>query len=165
MNLKILFPIGFVVFLTACAPAISKESLRRVDQEVTFQALLKDPERYQGKVVLVGGRIMTTSVREGESWVEVLQHPLDSQQKPQDTDVSYGRFLVRFEGFLDPAIYSGGKKITVVGEVQGKKVLPLNQMEYSYPVLLPREHHLWKPENPYERPTFHIGIGIGGVIR
>ena len=164
--MKILFPIGIMILLAACAPAISQESLKGADPEIPFQGLIKDPERYQGKVIVVGGQIVTTSVREGESWVEILQHPLDSQRKPQDTDVSYGRFLVRFEGFIDPAIYAAGKKITVVGEVQGKKVLPLGQMEYSYPVLQPREHHLWSPDPPYGGPTFHIGIGIGvGGVR
>ena len=97
--------------------------------------------------------------------MEVLQQPLDRNQKPTDTDVSYGRFLVRFEGFLDPAIYAGGKNVTVLGEVAGKRVQPLKEMEYTYPVLIPREHHLWKPEDPYSGPSFHIGIGIGGVIR
>jgi hypothetical protein len=71
-------------------------------------------------------------------------------------------FLVRFEGFLDPASYAVGKKITVLGEVAGKKVLPLKEMDYSYPVLLPREHYLWKPEDFYGGSSFHIGIGVGG---
>ena len=79
--------------------------------------------------------------------------------------MSCGRFLVHFEGFLDPAIYAKGRRITVLGEVAGKRVLPLKEMEYSYPVLLPREHYLWRPEDFYGTPSFHIGIGVGGTIR
>ncbi len=164
MRLKTFSIIGLIL-LNACAPAIPKESLKQVDPEITFQGLIKDPERYQGKVILVGGQIVSTTVREGESWVEVMQQPLDWKQRPQNTDVSYGRFLVRFEGFLDPAIYAAGKKITVLGEVLGKKVQPLKEMGYTYPVLLPREHYLWKSEDYYGGPSFHIGIGVGGVIR
>lgn len=165
MNLKAYCLLGLIVLLAACASAISKESLKQVDPEITFQRLVHEPERYEGKVILVGGRIIATTVQEGESRVEVLQQPLDSKQRPQETDVSYGRFLVRFEGFLDPAIYAGGKKITVVGEVWGKEVMPLNGMEYSYPVLLPREHYLWKPGDLYGGPSFNIGIGVGGVFQ
>jgi outer membrane lipoprotein len=164
MKLETFWVLGLMVLTTACASAIPKEALRQVDPEVTFQGLINDPERYKGKVILVGGQIVSITVREGESWVEVLQQPLDWKQRPKATDVSYGRFLICFEGFLDPAIYAEGKKITVLGEVQGKKVQPLNEMEYIYPVLLPREHYLWKPET-YGGPSIHFGIGLGGVIR
>ena len=156
--------IGLIVFATACTSAIPKESLKEVDPEITFQSLIKDPEKYAGKVILAGGQIVSTTMREGESWVEVLQQPLDGKQRPQNTDVSYGRFLIRFEGFLDPEIYAAGRRITVLGKVAGKKVQILKEMEYTYPALLPRQHYLWKPE-AYGGPSVHFGIGVGGVIR
>jgi outer membrane lipoprotein len=164
MRKQILLTFSLVAVLYACAPVISKQSLREVDPAITFQELVKDPEKYSGKVILLGGRILATAFMEGETWVEVLQQPLDWQQKPEDTDVSYGRFLIRFAEFRDPVIYAAGRRITVLGEVQGKRVLPLREMDYTYPVLLPREHHLWEPETGFG-PSFHIGIGIGGVIR
>ncbi len=156
--------VGLVVLLSACTAAISRQGMRELDPEITFQGLLQDPNRFKGKVVLFGGQIVSTTVREGETWLEVLQKPLDSDQKPEDTDVSYGRFLVYFREFRDPAIYAAGRKITVLGEVQGKKVMSLKEMDYTYPVLIPRESHLWKPEAP-RGPAFHFGIGIGGVFR
>jgi outer membrane lipoprotein len=158
------FTLSLMGLFSACAPVISKQSLREVDAGLTFQELIKDPDRHKGKVVLLGGQIVTVTIRDGETWVEVLQQPLDWQEKPEDTDLSYGRFLVRFLDFRDPAIYSAGRKITVAGEVQGKKVWPLKEIEYNYPVLIPRESHLWKPESG-GGPFFHIGIGVGGVIR
>ena len=164
MKCKILSIIILIGIITACTSAIPKESLKQVDPEITFQGLMKDPDRYKGKVILVGGQIISTTMREGESWVEVLQQPLDWRQRPQNIDVSYGRFLVRFAEFLDPAIYAGGRKITVLGEVLGKKVQPLNELEYTYPVLLAREHYLWKPET-YGGPSIYLGVGVGGVIQ
>jgi outer membrane lipoprotein len=155
---------GLVALVFACSPVISRQSLKEVDPTVTFQELLKDPERYKGKLFLLGGQIVTTTIRDGETWVEVLQQPLNWQERPEDTDLSYGRFLVRFLDFRDPAIYTAGRKITVAGEVQGKKVLPLKQIEYNYPVLIPRESYLWRPEAG-GGPFFHIGIGVGGMIR
>jgi outer membrane lipoprotein len=151
------------VFLTACTQAIPQESLKKADPNLTFQMLIKNPEQYQGKNILAGGQILGTSTREGETWVEVLQKPLDWWNKPKDTDESFGRFLIRFEGFADPAIYTAGKKITVLGEVLGKKVQPLKNIDYAYPVLTPRDHYLWKPESG-GGPMFHFGIGVGTVI-
>jgi outer membrane lipoprotein len=163
--MRLFIMIVLTAFLAACTQAIPKESLNKVDPNLSFQMLIKDPESYQGKNILVGGQILAVNVREGESWVEVLQKPLDWQHRPKDTDESAGRLLVRFQGFLDPAIYTAGKKITVVGEVQGKKVQPLKEMDYAYPVLIPREHHLWKPEDS-SSPRFHFGIGVGvGIHR
>ncbi len=149
-------------FLTACTQAIPQESLKTADPNLTFQMLIKDPEQYRGKNILTGGQILGTTVRAGETWIEVLQRPLDWQHKPKDTDESSGRFLIRFESFADPAIYIPGKKITVLGEVLGKKVQPLKDMDYAYPVLTPRDHYLWKPESD-GGPMFHFGIGIGVV--
>ena len=151
---------GLAAFLMACTPAISKDSLKLADPTLTFTMVAKNPESYEGKNILVGGDILATNAREGETWVEVLQKPLDWQNKPKDTDESYGRFLLRIPGFADPAIYSPGKKITVLGEVEGKKVQRLRELNYTYPVLLPREHYLWK--TPAEgAPQFHFGLGVG----
>jgi outer membrane lipoprotein len=150
------------VFLTTCTQAIPRELVKKADPSLTFQMVVKDPERYRGKIILTGGQILGTSAREGETWVEVLQKPLDWRHKPKDTDESFGRFLIRFESFADPAIYTAGKKITILGEVLGKKVQPLRDIQYAYPVLTPLDHHLWKPESD-GGPMFHFGIGVGVV--
>jgi outer membrane lipoprotein len=155
------FILGVMALLSACAPVISKQGLREAAPEITFQSLLQDPDRHKGKVVLLGGQIIATTLKEGETWIEILQKPLNSEQKPEDTDVSYGRFLVYFRDFRDPAIYSAERKITVLGEVQGKKIMPIKEMDYTYPVLIPREFHLWQPETK-SGPRFQFGIGVGG---
>jgi len=164
MRYRILGVGGLIILLFACAPVISKQGLREVDPEITFTKLLQDPESHRGKLVLLGGQILATTVREGETWMEVLQQPLDWEKKPKDTDVTQGRFLIRFAEFRDPAIYAAGRKVTILGEVQGKKLQSFKDIEYVYPVLVPREFHLWKPETK-GGPFFHIGIGVGGVIR
>jgi outer membrane lipoprotein len=90
-----------------------------VDKGISFPALQQNPDSYKGKVVVLGGQIITTTVKADETWIEVLEKPLDYQQRPSDTDKSSGRFLVRFQGFLDPAIYASGRKLTVAGQVDG----------------------------------------------
>ncbi len=155
------------LFIAGCTSVISKPVLDSVDRTITFPELKDHPEHFLGKTVLVGGQIVTTTVKRGETWIEVVQKPLNWESQPRDTDLSEGRFLILFKGALDPAIYVTGRKIAVAGEVQGNKVLPLSEMEYSYPVILPRECHVWQPAELYGGPRLGIGVGIGvgGVIR
>jgi outer membrane lipoprotein len=155
---------GLLLALTACAPAFPRHSLDHVESHITFQALLQDPDQYRDRTVMYGGEIIQTRAGANETWVEVLQKPLDGQNRPQDGDVSYGRFFILFSGFQDPAIYAPGRKITVIGEVQGKKVEKIKELDYAYPVVSSREFHLWQPQSP-NGPFFHFGIGIGTVIR
>jgi outer membrane lipoprotein len=150
---------SLLALLLACAP-ISRQALRDVDSTISFQALIKDPEKYKGKRVLLGGQILTTTVEQGGTWVEVLQHPLDWRQRPEDSDVSHGRFLLRFKDLRDPAVYRKGRMITVLGEVQGQRIAPFQKIEYTYPVLDPRESYLWK-SGAGEGTFFQFGVGVG----
>jgi outer membrane lipoprotein len=151
-----------VLLISACAPVISQTTMNTVDKNISFAALQQNPDAFKGRVVVLGGQIIATTVKADETWIEVLEKPLDYQQKPSDTDKSSGRFLVRFQGFLDPAIYASGRKLTVAGQVDGKVIRPLKEINYTYPLLSAREHYLWKLSDTYSSPRFGIGIG-GGV--
>jgi len=161
-KVRFFIAIALAFILIACAPVLSDRSLREANLSISFQELQKNPEAYTGKVVILGGKIISTTVNKEETWVEVLQQPLDRQYKPENQDVSYGRFIIVFQGFIDPAIYAPYRLITVAGEVTGKKVLPVKEIQYTYPVLSAREHALIKPEDYYDsQPQFHFGFGIG----
>jgi outer membrane lipoprotein len=150
-----------IVFVISCGPVISKQVMSYVDPSISFQDLIKDPERFKGKTVVVGGRVISTSVKPGETWMEILQQPLGSRQKPEDTDASLGRVLVKFADYRDPAVYSPGRSITVAGQVLGKQIRRLGQIDYSYPALLAREAHLWEIESYPSEPRFTFGVGVG----
>jgi outer membrane lipoprotein len=44
------------------------------------------------------------------------------------------------------AIYNGGRKVTVAGEVRGKKIQRLGEIDYTYPLISAKEIHLWPVE-------------------
>jgi outer membrane lipoprotein len=54
--------------------------------------------------------------------------------------------MALYEGFLDAAIYSEGREVTVAGEVKGKRVLPLGEIQYAYPLISIKELYLWPPK-------------------
>ena len=148
--------------MTGCAPVISQQASKDVDQSVRFEQVLEKPDAYEGKIVLLGGEIMKTENFPDKTLIIVLQRPLGFQKKPATNGSSKGRFIISAPGFLDPAIYRPHRKITVVGVVAGKEVRPLGETEYTYPIISKRELYIWPPEGaPATTPRFHIGIGIG----
>ena len=46
-----------------CTAAIPKESLNQVDPGVSFEAVIRNPDEYKGKVILAGGQILGTTVQ------------------------------------------------------------------------------------------------------
>lgn len=155
--------ISILLFSSGCAKqVISQESLRLADRTVSFAQLREKPDSFIDRHVIVGGTIARTVNGKEGGEVEVVQSRLDSDNLPDDTIHSLGRFLARSRDFLDPLIFRPGLKITLVGKVTGSITRPLDGVDYSYPILAIREAHLWKPGESFRsQPTFHFGIGIG----
>ena len=82
-----------LLWLAGCAAAISPEMLKDVDQSIPFEVILKDPEAFQGKTVLLGGDIIETENFPDKTLIIILQRPLDSKEKPSGEDKSKGRFI------------------------------------------------------------------------
>jgi outer membrane lipoprotein len=156
MKKNFLLLAGFL-FLFACAP-FSKSVMDRVDPETSFNEVQRDPEGFRGRVVLWGGVIVETLNRANETLIKVRQTELDLEQRPKYPDRSQGRFIIQYNGFLDPAIYREGREITVAGEITGKEVLPLGNINYTYPVIKAQEIYLWErpiPYRPYYPPYYY----------
>lgn len=143
--------------IAGCAPIFSGKALDKVDRDIPFSALKNNPERYEGKWVMLGGEIIETrNTREG-TVMEVLQRPLTRQGRPVETDETGGRFMVESPEYLDPAVYRQGKPISLIGKVAGQRVQPLGEIHYRYPVLNAEEIRLWEPRRG---PRFSFGISV-----
>jgi outer membrane lipoprotein len=158
--------LAVILALSGCTSVLSTSVVQEADDKIAFPDLQKQPERYRGAVVILGGQIVETVVKENETWVQVLQLPLGAQQRPDNTASSQGRFIVIYKRFADPFVYEKGRKITVAGVVQGGQVITLNDRPHTVPVLLEQESYLWKTEDYYypaygPGPTFQFGIGVG----
>ena len=141
-----------LLLLPSCVYVISKEVRREVTKDLNLREVIKAPDAYKGKVVLWGGVIIESKNLKKDTRVVVLQKDLNRWGRPKESDESQGRFIVFHPGYLDTAIYRRGREITVAGEVIGQKVLPIDEVEYSYPVLSPREIHLWREERRAKYP-------------
>jgi outer membrane lipoprotein len=153
--------LAFMV-MAACAPVISQKALDEVDSSVGFAEILADPDAYRGRGVLLGGYVIETRNLPGKTLILVLQSPLGYGKEPAAESSSKGRFIVSVPGFIDPAIYRPGRKVTVAGTISGKDVRPLGEVEYTYPVITKKEIYIWPEERPARtEPRFHFGVGIG----
>jgi len=151
-----------LLLLVGCAHVISKPVLNEVDRNATFAQVVKDPDAYKGKTVLFGGDIIETKNLPDKTVIAVLQRPLSRRGQPAGVDVSEGRFIILTSGFLDPAIYSPGRQVTVAGKVLGKEVYPMGEIEYTYPVIEKQGLYLWPVAGPASaEPRWHFGFGIG----
>jgi outer membrane lipoprotein len=139
-------------FAGGCAPVISKDLRAKAEKELSFREVIRNPDAYHGRVVIWGGRIIETKNLEKITLIEVLQTPLDSRGKPKEADLSLGRFLAQYEGYLDAAVYEQGRKVTVAGEIVESDVRTVGEFKYRYPVIAIGEIHLWPTENEQPYP-------------
>jgi outer membrane lipoprotein len=143
----------------ACSAVISPPVRALVDPTLTYTQLTAHPEAYRGKVILVAGTIIEAVNTPAGTRLMVLQYPADSRSYPQTAAPSGGRFLVLTPAYLETAIYRPGRALTVAGEVQGQRALPVGEIVYHYPLLTPREMYLWPEGGAY--PQVHFGFGFG----
>lgn len=138
----------------------------QIDKSLTFDQVIASPDSYRGRTFVVGGEVLTTKRLKGGTQLEVLQLPLDSDQRPvaQRTE-SLGRLLALDHQFTDPATLPGGTPITMVAEITGVEQGRLDESEYRYPTMAIKHLYVWNDgPDPYARrggPA--IGI-FGGVF-
>jgi len=152
-----------VILVTpSCTPVISRDLLKEVDQSIRFEKLREEPENYLGKVVLLGGEILKTRNFPGQTLIYVVQRPLKYWGEPNSEGISEGRFVISAKGFLDPAIFREGRKVTAAGTVAGRKVESIGDNPYAYPVIEKEELHLWPAAGSADSGvSFGFGIGVG----
>lgn len=162
----VLVPAFLAVLLnmTGCAHVISSEMREMAKSRPSFSAALANPEAYKGQTVIWGGIILDTINREDATLIVVLETPLDYEGMPTERWRSEGRFLAKVGRYVDKEVYRPDYPITVAGEIEGKEVLPVGDAQYTYPVVLLKEDHLWTPPRPpyyYGPPGYPFGFWYG----
>jgi outer membrane lipoprotein len=158
---SLLVCIAILFVLSACAYPISKGLRKEAERGPVFTSVLKEPGAYTGSVVIWGGIVIETINHKKGTEVVVLQTPLDHEGEPGDSEHSQGRFIATTSGYLDPAIYREGRKVTVAGKIISPEKRKIGEMTYTYPVISVREIHLWQVRKAYY-PPYYYGYGWYG---
>ena len=159
--------VSLMIGLAGCAHVMSSEARAKARKDLSFSAVLANPEAYQGETVIWGGKVIETLNEPGATFIRILQIPLDFTEMPEDEETSQGRFLAEVRGYADPEVYRKGRLVTLAGEIIGKRVEPLGDMEYVYPLVKVEDIHLWKqyplPYGPYPLSSWYwFGYPYGG---
>jgi outer membrane lipoprotein len=164
-SLALLSVACLVTWLAGCAESdVIPASLEHsIDRSVAFPDLKSSPDSYRGRLVVVGGEVLSAKRLKSGTRIEVLQIPLTSAQEPgTDRTASEGRFLATQRDFLDPATIPHGTRVTIVGEVTGGTTLPLDETDYTYPTLEIRHLKVWPaPLTAAGKPSPRTAPGLG----
>ena len=136
-------PIVLLLSMASCAPVISKQVRDQVRPDIAFKEVLKDPERYKSQMIILSGVIIEAKNTPEGTLLKVLQRPAGFRGRPKDVDESEGRFLALDSRYLDVTVYAKDRAVTIAGEIQGKMILPLDETQYAYPLILVKELYLW----------------------
>jgi len=156
---KILSLLFLIMLLSGCASTPIFDT-SEVVKSLTPQSVIAEPVDSRGKTALWGGAILDTRNLKDSTRIEVLAYPLDSSQRPILSSKPLGRFFIHHQGYLEPATYSQGGLISVIGSVSESQSGNVGESAYTYPVINAQQLHLWSPEYSRSRTGFSFGIGI-----
>src|SRR4030066_392990 len=129
--------------LAGCASDIPRPIRESPAENIPVTEALKDPQQHRAAAVRWGGAIASIENRRDETWIEIVERPLDAYGQPRDTDQSAGRFLARVQGFLDPAIFAPKRLVTAAGALDGNSTRTIGEHPYTYPVVRADSIYLW----------------------
>ena len=160
MARTLLSAVALLVMLTGCASTQEAGDGSDV-QALTFLQVKAAPDSFKGQSVVFGGKVLTARRQKDGTRIEILQLPLDRSTRPgYDLTQSQGRFIAVYQEFLDPATVPPGTRITVTGEVSGSIALPLDETDYTYPVIDIKRVQVWASSEDMA-PRFRPYMGIG----
>lgn len=134
------------LLLAGCTSNIPKAVSQAPPGSPTVAQVRAEPERFAGQTVRWGGTIAEVQNRRDETRVQVVARELDDDGRPRTNDRSEGRFIARFSGFIDPAIFTEGRRLTVAGTVTGSEQTSIGEHLYRAPLIEVGEYLLWPPE-------------------
>lgn len=154
---------GFVfafAALTGCAlTGDQAEMLPSGSPSVSYEQVKAAPESYNSQQVTFGGKVLGARRLKEGTRIEILQLPLTDSLRPTvDLGKSQGRFVALQKEFLDPATVPPGTFVTVTGEMAGSLTLPLDETEYTYPLVRINNLRVWA-EDDEEPPRIRRPIG------
>jgi len=146
--------------LAACAT--SPLDTTGVDNRVTPSRVVEDLPEYRGQQVQWGGHIVSIANKPDATRIEVLSYPASRDGYPNTYRDPTGRFVLRYEGFLEPRDFAPGRVVTAVGSVDSLITTSLGDSTFLVPVIRAEQLKLWDDQyGNRDSPRFGFGIGIG----
>lgn len=156
---KILLSLFAAGLLGACSTSPTFDT-RNANLKLQPPQAVELAEANSNTRVIWGGTVLEAHNLKEVTQIEVLAYPLNSSYRPVKSEKPQGRFLIKYTGYLEPAIYTAGRSITVQGILSGVASGTVGEHKYTYPVVKSERLHLWTDKDE-TNTRFHFGIGIG----
>lgn len=134
-----------LVMLGGCATPVPELVRKAPSGNPQLSEVRAQSESFRSSRVRWGGSIQSVENRPSETWIQVVAFELAKNGRPIEDSRSQGRFLARFDGFLDPLVYKTGRWITVTGTVSGQETRAVGEYPYVFPIVHVESHYLWEP--------------------
>ncbi|GJL55632.1 MAG: hypothetical protein NPIRA02_27640 [Nitrospirales bacterium] len=178
-HVRNILALWFCGFLAACSSTpytiVPKNLQGQVEQNLSFTQIKEAPDSHTGKLILVGGEILSAKRFKDHTRLTILQLPLTDDQEPTSNRTqSEGRLLAFQSEFLDPATVPGGTRVSLIGKITGSQTEPLDEMDYEYPTMTIQHIKVWEEsdrEGYGNRPYYGYPYGgpfwgyYGGLYR
>ncbi len=153
---KLVVTFGSLALGTACVQpyktTLPPELANQLNDSLSFSQIKAFPDDHKGKLVLLGGQILSAKRLTDSTELVILQLPLIQEREPSsELTNSQGRFIAYQQKFLDPATVPAGTRITLVGELSGSVTQKLDETDYSYPTLAIKQFKTWPSQSDYPR--------------
>lgn len=146
---------SLLLLLGGCASDVPQSLRTEVASPLSVARVQADPQGTRGHPVRWGGEILSLSNARDHTDVVVLRHGLFGNGEPRPEGGEARRFVARIRGFLDPADYRPGQRLTVSGRVRGVRMIRVGEYPYPHPVVEVTEYHRWPPFVPVPEPPWH----------
>ena len=151
--------LAFVILAGCALTGDQAETLPSDAASIRYEQVKAAPESYNGQPVTFGGKVLGARRLKEGTRIEILQLPLTGSLRPtMDLSKSQGRFVALQKEFLDPATVPPGTFVTVTGETAGSVTLPLDETEYTYPLVRINNLRVWT-EDDEDSPRIRRPIG------
>lgn len=145
---KLAAAVGTIALLTGCAQpykaTLPPDLTNQLNDSLSFSQIKSSPDAQKGKLVILGGQILSAKRLQDSTELIILQLPLIQEREPTtELTQSQGRYIAYQKKFLDPATVPSGTRVTLVGELSGSVTQKLDEMDYTYPTLTIKHFKIW----------------------
>ncbi|HMK55224.1 MAG TPA: Slp family lipoprotein [Dissulfurispiraceae bacterium] len=137
--------------IAACAPVFREDIMKNATLNPSLSELNAAPLLFEGKLYVLGGKIVSTRVTKEGSLIEAIYAPVDSRGYLKDY-VRSVRFMALYpkdRGILDPLIFRKNRDMSIAGVYKGTRIEKLDEMEYAYAYFEIVDFRLWEESRYY----------------
>jgi outer membrane lipoprotein len=138
--MRIIFLLVAAMLLSACA-SMPEALVGSETVSEDFAQWQQNPD--QAQQLRLSGVIARIDNLETQTRIEVVNLPIQSAGKPSLSVEADGRYVIYFDGYLEPLTYAQGRLLSVLGEANGTEKGMVGEYAYEFPILHASGLHLW----------------------